>query len=399
MKSCLWALTLCVAASPIMMYAGPALAQDAGKFAEVKANARAAFADGKFDEAALLFREAFDLEPVGSLLYNIGLCYEKTNNIPSAIVFYERFVTAMPGSPQRAAVQGKIGELKRSLEGQYETVAVESVPPGAVVFVDDKGKGAMGATPLDFKLLPGTYTIIVELKGYEPYKQRLDLRKGQGGNVSARMVSSDRVGAVRLFISEGGAQVKVDGRMVGNAPLPEPVRLAAGKHQIEVIKPGFGVFTQLVDVQSGGEQRITVDLSEETGGGDIVAASSGGGGSTDSGGGGDGKKTKILPWVVVGVGVAAIGGGVVTGLSASSLHDQLTAKREKGEPIASADVDTGNSMVLLTNVLFGVGSAAVIGGVAWWLFDGGPLDRSGSTTLGLGTTPEGGSSVSLMGTF
>jgi hypothetical protein len=392
-------LALSVAASPIMLHAGPALAQESGKFAEVKASARAAFSEGKYDEAALLFREAFDLEPVGSLLYNIGLCYEKTANIPSAIVFYERFVTAMPGSPQRAAVQGKIGELKQSLEGQYETVSVESAPPGAVVFVDDKGKGAMGTTPLDFKLLPGTYNIIVELKGYEPVSQRLDLRKGQNGNVSARMVSSDRVGAVRLFISESGAQVKVDGKLVGNAPLPEPVRLASGKHQIEVIKPGFGVFSQLVEVQSGGEQRITVDLSEETGGGDIVAASSGGGEIGGGGGGGDGKKTKILPWIVVGVGVAAIGGGVVTGLSASSLHDQLTEKRANGEAVAPADVDTGNSMVLLTNVLMGAGAAIARGGVAWWLFDGGPLDRSGSTSLGLGTTPEGGSSVSLMGTF
>lgn len=400
MKSCHWALALCVAASPVVLPVGRALAQESGKYAEVKAKARAAFAEGRFEDAALLFREAFDLEPVGSLLYNIGLCYEKSGNVPTAIVFYERFVIAMPGSPQRAAVQGKIGELKQSLEGQYEQVSVESTPPGAVVFVDDKGKGAMGVTPLDFKLLPGEYTVIVELKGYEPVRQRLNLQKGQGGQVSVRLVSSDRVGAVRLFISETGAQVKVDGRPVGNAPLSEPVRLPAGKHQIEVIKPGFGVYNQLVEVRAGAEEKLTVDLSEETGGGDIAAVApsdiGGGGGGGDAG---DGKKRNILPWVVVGVGVAAIGGGVVTGLSAQSLHDQLNEKRSNNEAIAPQDVDSGNSMVLLTNVLFGVGSAAVLGGVAWWLFDGGPLDRSGSTTLGLGTTPEGGSSVTLMGTF
>lgn len=371
-----------------MLHSGSAWAQQNAQFADLRSKGKTAFSNGQYEEAARFFRQAFEIEPLGSLLYNIGLCYEKAGDATNAIVYYERFVAAMPGSPQRVNVTGKIAELKRSLEGQYETVRVESAPSGAVVFVNDKSQGAMGTTPTEFKLLPGSYTIIVEAKGYEPSEQRLELRKGMAGKVQARLVSSDRVGSVRLLISEAGAQIRVDGRPIGRSPLAEPVRLSAGKHELEVMKPGYGVYTRQIEVQAGGEESLTVDLSDEVGG--AIGTSSAGGGS-----GG----TNFWPWVVTGVGVAAVGGAVFTGFSAQSLHEQLTDKRDKREPIASQDVDTGNTMVLLTNILYGVGGAAVLGGVAWWLFDGGPLDRSASTSVGFGTTPEGGSSVTFMGTF
>ncbi len=369
-----------------------AVAQENPQYAAAKAKARQAFSEGRYEDAALLFREAFDAEPRSTLLYNIGLCYEKSGNVQSAIVFYERFVQAAPESAKRPAVSRKVAELKTQIGDKYVEVSVETMPPDAVIFVDDKSKGAMGTSPLTFKLLPGSYTIIAEKSGHEPAKQSVRLDAGRPGRVAMRLVSTDRVGAVQLFISETGAQISVDGRPVGRAPLPEALRLPAGQHELTVMKPGFAPYKTLIQVAAGEEKRVTVDLSGESGGGDIASASSGGGG-----GGGGGK---IWPWVVMGVGVAAVGGGVVTGLSAQNLHDQLTEKRNNRQPIAPQDIDTGNQFVMLTNVLIGAGSALVVGGVAWWLFDGGPLDRGGSTSLGFGPTADGnGSMVQLGGTF
>lgn len=370
---------------------GAAIAQDnAAEYEAVKGKAKAAFAEQRYEDAALLFREAFDLQPRASLLYNIGLCYEKAGNTASAVVFYERYVSANPGSAKAAAVKRKVGVLKQDLEGKYETVKVESSPEGAVVFVDDKSKGAMGTTPLEFRLLPGGYTIIIEKDGYEPAKQMLRLSQGRPARVQARLVSSSRVGSVTLFITERGAKVTVDGRAAGQAPLSGPLRLTAGQHEIVVMKPGFAPHKKVVQVEAGKAQRVQIDLSTEVGGGDIASAAIGGASEATG---------SAWPWIVTGVGVAAIGGAVFTGLTAQGLHDQLNDKRANGEPIAPQDIDTGKNLVLYTNVLMGAGGALVLGGLTWWLFDGGPLSTSGSTSLGFGPTPDGGSAVQIMGTF
>jgi hypothetical protein len=366
-----------------------AYAQNNAQYEEVKAKAKAAFGQGEYDDAAIFFREAFDIEPRSSLLYNIGLCYEKSGNTASAVVFYERYVSASPGSAKAAAVKRKVDGLKQQLEGSYETVQVKSSPSGAMVFVDDKSKGAMGTTPLDFRLLPGTYTLIVEKSGYEPAKQQIRLSKGRDAKVAVRLVSTSQVGAVTLFISERNAQISVDGKAVGKTPLQGPLRLAAGQHEIEVMKPGFARLKKMIEVKAGQDERVQLDLATEAGGGAMGSQALGA--ASDATG-------SAWPWVVTGVGVAALGGAAFTALTAQGLHDQLTEKQKKGEPIAPQDIDTGNNMVMYTNVLAGVGGALVVGGLTWWFFDG-SLPTAGSTSLGFGPTPEGGSSVQIMGTF
>src|SRR4051794_27783236 len=54
----------------------------------------------------------------------------------------------------------------RLAKGKYP-VKIETAPPGATVYIDDKAKGAVGVTPWEVKLLNGDYLIIVELDGYQ----------------------------------------------------------------------------------------------------------------------------------------------------------------------------------------------------------------------------------------
>ena len=46
-----------------------------------------------------------------------------------------------------------------------------------------------------------------------------------------------------------------------------------------------------------------------------------------------------------------------------------------------------------------ISAVMVAGGITWWLFDSGPLASSGSTSLGIVPTADGGSMVQLGGTF
>lgn len=357
------------------------LAQSAD-YVAAKQRASAAFSDGRFEEAAEYFKEAFSIEPRGNLLYNIGVCYEKANRPEEAVKFYQRYVSALPNSPKRPAVQRKIDGLKSQLEGQYQEVNVATSPPGAVVFVDDKAKGALGRAPVSFKLLPGSYVIIAELPGHEPARQRIELTEAVPAMVDLVLIPSDEVGTVTFMVSERNADVMVDGRRVGRSPITEPLRLRAGAHDVLVMKPGFLPYKQKVEVPAGGARRIDVQLADETGG---LADGGGGGGS-------------VWPWVTMGVGVAAVGAGVFTGLSAQNLYDQLDEKRQARELIAPQDIDTGNNLVLYTNLAFAVGGAAIIGGLTWWLLEDTGPDRSGGVQLGGGASQDG-AMIQLMGAF
>lgn len=359
------------------------LAQSA-EYSAAKQRGSAAFSAGRYEEAAEHFKEAFSIEPRGNLLYNIGLCYEKAGRVEEAVKFYQRFVSALPNSPKRPAVQRRVDELKTELEGQYQEVNVATSPPEAVIFVDDKAKGALGRSPVTFKLLPGSYMIIAELPGHEPARQRIELTEGAPAMVDLVLIPSDEVGTVTFLVSERNADVMVDGRRVGRSPISEPLRMRAGPHEVLVMKPGFLPYKKKIDVPAGGEQRLQVQLVDEAGG-DLAGGGGGGGGS-------------VWPWVTMGVGVAAVGAGVFTGLSAQNLYDQLDEKRKAQELIAAQDIDTGNNLVLMTNVLFGVGGAAVIGGLTWWLLDESGPERSGDIQLG-GAADRDGAMIQIMGAF
>lgn len=365
-----------------------ASAQDNPAYQSAYERGDQAFKEGRFDVCAEEFRSAFNIEPRGNLLYNIAFCYEKANDLTNAVSFYQRFVDAVPNSPKRPAVQRHIVELQEQVADQFQEVSVTSDPTGAMVYVDDKSKGAMGATPLNFKLLPGNYTIIAEYQGYEPGKKKLELKKGADAQVDINLVSSAQIGTVTIMITERDADVLIDNRKVGKSPLQEPLRLKQGKHDLMVSKNGFANYTAPIEVVAGKAQTVKVELSS---GSEGAEAASGGGG----GGGGGGAPLftgpRLLPTITMGVGLATIAGGVVTALSANKLYGQLEDKKKKGEPIAPQDVDTGNSRVLMTNVLWGVGGAALAGGAVWWFLAGSAPAASGD--IGFSVTPDGSAQV------
>ena len=233
----------------------------------------------------------------------------------------------------------------------------------------------MGATPLTFKLLPGSYLIIAESQGYEPAKRKVDVKKGDTVTVELNLVSTDQIGTYSMLVTERDADVLVDNRKVGKAPITEPLRLKQGRHELLVTKTGFKNWSKTIEVKAGANETIKVDMVEE-GAADAAAAESGG---LFSG-------ARLLPTITAAAGLGLSVGGAVVGMSASKLYDDLKKKRDAGEPIHPNDIKTGKSRVLMTNLLLGTGSAAVVGGAVWWFLagSGGAPDVDGSISGGVG---------------
>jgi hypothetical protein len=75
----------------------------------------------------------------------------------------------------------------------------------------------------------------------------------------ARVEPSGEGAHVAIESSVTNAEVWVDGKFVGNAPLTD-IRVAAGAHDIEVRSPGFTPWKRNLTVENGGKTRVVAQL-------------------------------------------------------------------------------------------------------------------------------------------
>ncbi|SDF12443.1 PEGA domain-containing protein [Thermus arciformis] len=134
------------------------------------------------------------------------------------------------------------------------TLFLESSPQGAEVYLDGR---LQGRTPLRLTLNEGTYRVELRLPGYEPYGATVRVERGR----ETRLVASLRplrTGELFLEARPEGAEVYLDGRFAGRAPLR--VSLEAGLHEVRVLAPGHAEYRAQVEVRPGETLRLFVEL-------------------------------------------------------------------------------------------------------------------------------------------
>jgi hypothetical protein len=208
-----------------------------------------------------------------------------------------------------------------------------------------------------------------------------------------------RIGLVVVRTQPDSADVRVDGRLVGKAPLADPIRLTSGKHTIEATLPGYT--TQARDLDVAGMARIEVDLRLEP----VVAPESAR--STvppvqasapptaavaplepqpatppvvppdeQKTHGGSGSGVRVLGYVLAGLGVIGVAAGgviAITGLvqandakgrlTAASNAMPVTVATQSSWDHASANFNSAKNLNQLGWTVAGTGAAVAAGGV------------------------------------
>lgn len=170
--------------------------------------------------------------------------------------------------------------------GSGRKVQVESDPPGATVYLNEKEAGpACAATPCAIDVAPGEQTIIIELANHQSKFEMVVVPKR--GKVPGVKVKLDP--AVGMIVVDGpaGASISVDDLDKGKAPAK--IDASEESHHVVVTLNGKTLFDEFVEVTTGNETTVTPKQVAGGGGGD-----GGGGGSGDGdNGGGDGGGTGI----------------------------------------------------------------------------------------------------------
>lgn len=146
-------------------------------------------------------------------------------------------------------------------------VNVESVPPGATVFLDTPDAAPLGSTPLTAVRIPaGSHTLIFRMPNFEEARLTVTVRRRRETfRAVLRPLGTIEVSAG----NEGarGAAVRIDGQPVGGGTLGSlPIRvdsLQPGRHQVQISREGYNDFEQWVEVQGGQVVRVTALLERQ----------------------------------------------------------------------------------------------------------------------------------------
>jgi hypothetical protein len=131
---------------------------------------------------------------------------------------------------------------------------IQSTVPNAEVFVDGS---SLGRAPIDRNDLdPGKHYIVVHRDGYTDFKRELTLVENQPVTLVADLSAT---GSVRFLSSPEGADVRVDGELVGKTPVQRE-GIGAGDHVIELRQKGFFDHKETIKVEGGREKVFSVDL-------------------------------------------------------------------------------------------------------------------------------------------
>ncbi len=141
-------------------------------------------------------------------------------------------------------------------------INIESVPPGATVYLDSTTSPPLGMTPLHNVRVPsGDHTFIFQLTNHEEARLSVSVRRRRETfRAVLRALATVEVSAG----NEGarGGHVSVDGRPVGDLGVT-PIRvtdLQPGRHQVRVEREGYQTFEQWVEVGGGQLVRIAALL-------------------------------------------------------------------------------------------------------------------------------------------
>ncbi|MBC7975255.1 MAG: PEGA domain-containing protein [Myxococcales bacterium] len=148
--------------------------------------------------------------------------------------------------------------------GRY-AVKIDSAPPGAAIYINDKNCPSVGVTPWSGKLGAASYTVILETPGYDTASKPFRVarvRKAQELFVPlVKKLDPPKID-VRADSDKNvaGATVVLDGQPQGQAPIV--ITTTAGRHQVQLKKDGFEEYSTWLETKENQVQTFAPVLKE-----------------------------------------------------------------------------------------------------------------------------------------
>jgi len=156
---------------------------------------------------------------------------------------------------KKAARKGAARDPLSPLARTQLVVKLPAGTQGAFLFIDDREIGALPRPRVE--LSPGEHWVVVKRPGYADFARTVSVRVGQTLELPVAFELS--TGTLSISVEPEGAQVFIDGRSVGTAPVSGLV-LSPGAYQVRVVREGFAERTTSASVRPGLDEAVTVRL-------------------------------------------------------------------------------------------------------------------------------------------
>lgn len=353
-------LSACLAALPLSLAAQSA--EDQQRAAQLVDDGMALFSAGSFAEAAIVFQEAYNLDPDAVLMFNIGRAHQEMGDLPTALDVFERLAASSDDPEVRDAAANRLAALRTELIGQgYDpdtvtseqyvprgSLLITAVPEDTSVYLDGE---FVGVTPLDIPYVDaGSHTLRLVSDGYHPLQATVDVTGGpttiRRYELQARTTLDEYVppqpGYLSVVGPRPGLEVLIDGAPFGETPVAA-APMTAGSYTITVRGANFTPYSATITIVGGEESRVFARMELADGARPV------------------GATRRTIGWAMAGTGGAALTAGAVLGaLALGSASDYRAAS---GNPEQRAMRDEAQSLALGTDIAIGLGVALAGAGV------------------------------------
>lgn len=281
----LFAAALCAALLP--WSAARAAGEDALTQSKALFNVGAqAYERGQFLAAIEAFEQAYKLTPRQGILFSTAQAYRRQyfvdrqpDHLRRSIALYREYLQQVPEGGRRADVVQALEELE-PLAARLPPPATDAPPPGPVMPAPGPGEqakprsrlmlsrpvagarvsidgGKAADLPFVGDVSPGNHKVKVSAPGYFDYERVIAVV--EGGVVAPEITLREK--PARLVVeADEGAEISVDGRLVGTTPLPKAIELPAGRYFVAVTRRGRKPFSTEVDLARDTEKKITAGM-------------------------------------------------------------------------------------------------------------------------------------------
>jgi hypothetical protein len=345
-----------------------------------------AYSAGNYRAAIQTFEQAYAVEARPGLLFSIAQAHRRQyklagrpGHVAVALRRYQEYLSQLKEGGRRSDAQAAILELtpvaqKLEQEGRLQPFSaqesesatrliVTSPAPGAQIFVD--GEAAPRAAPLIVEIASGRHKIRVTAKNHLDEDREIEVAPGAVTALDLPLREKAPSLAVEAM---AGARISVDGRLVGEAPLPGPIEIRSGEHTVHVAKVGYTSYSKTLTAAPGDRLSVSAPLATTF-------------------------TRKVSIGLLIGGGGAAAGAVLLGGLAFAQQIEAGAIKSDmdqgkvvcRGQPCPELDRYTSalgarDSLRTGAGVLLGLGVAAAGTGLFLFVFDGpGPLSALRST--------------------
>lgn len=296
-------------AAAVLLTAPAALGQSKDAQAEARAFfdiGAKAFKAGNYGDAIEGFTKAYQRVQRPGLAFSLGQAHRmeyfskgKPENLRHAVKYYREYLQKDPSGPRKGEVQEALEKLVPQLDRlgsdaqptepggepvqKKPRIMISTQTPGAEILFGGRKVGDYFVSEVQ----PGKYKFSVSAPGYETEMREINVDAAR--ELPPFSIALKEKPAFITVRAPEGAQISVDGRVQGEAPLP-PLEVKPGAHFIAVTMNGREAFTRELEVARGESAKIDVELV-----------------TTDQ------RKTS---WVLMGVGAGGLVAGGVLGFVA-----------------------------------------------------------------------------------